>query len=325
MRGAFVSWTRQNGRTEDLAARLGIEPRYIYLPSKLGLPGRYLRQLRATRRLLAEESPASVVLMLPPAPALLAFLGARKLRPSRVACDLHTGFFLDPKWAWAVAPSLRMMRKLGATAIVTGDHLREQCEAAGVSALVLHDAIAHDVQTSAPENYLLCPLSYANDEPVTEILAAAAQTPELEWRLTGRAPAAVTAAAPANVTFTGFVSERDYDALLQGSLGVVALTTRAHTMQRAGYEAFGAGVPHITSDFPELRGFYEDSAVFTTPSTDSIVPAVRDFVERRAELVEALARVRAARIDEQVSGLRAVRGALGLRAPAASPEQEGTR
>ena len=314
MTNIFVSWTRQNGRTADLAATLGLEAHYVYLPSKLGLPGRYARQLRATRQLLASTRPQSVALMLPPAPALLAFLGLGTRRPARIAFDLHTGFFLDPKWAWALQPSLRLMRRLGGTAIVTGTHLKGVCEAAGVPAVVLHDALFSDAQAGAPGNYLLCPLSYANDEPVLEILAAARATPEVEWRLTGRAPAAVVAAAPANVTFTGFVSELEYDALLRGSLGVVALTTRAHTMQRAGYEAFGAGVPQITSDFEELREFYGSSAVFATPHAASIVAAVHELREHRAKLIADLERIRIQRVEEQQQALAAVRTALGIRA-----------
>ena len=314
MRGAFISWTRQNGRTEDLAHTLGLEPHYIYLPSRLGLLGRYARQLRATRRFLREHQPGSVALMLPPAPALLAFLGS-KHRPARLAFDLHTGFFLDPKWAWALGPSLRFMRRIGGTAIVTGAHLKSVCEQAGVPALELHDVIGSAAQAPGHGAYLLCPLSYANDEPVTEILAAAARTPDVEWRLTGRAPQGVVEAAPANVTFTGFVSAEEYHALLAGSLGVVALTTRAHTMQRAGYEAFGEGVPHITSRFPELEHFYGDSAVFADPTRDSIVAAVTDLISRRDELLQALARVRGERRTEQQQGFRAVRSALGLRGP----------
>ena len=312
MTGVFISWTRQNGRTADLANALGLSPEYVYRASRLGLPGRYARQLRATRRLLKHTAPARAALMLPPAPALLAFLDSRRRRPERLVFDLHTGFFLDPKWAWSARPALRLMHYLGGTAIVTGDHLRRECERAGVPAVVLHDAIGDADPPSEHAGFLLCPLSYANDEPVAEILAAAALTPEVEWRLTGRAPDAVAAAAPANVVFTGFVSDDEYAELVRASLGVVALTTRAHTMQRAGYEAFSAGVPHITSDFPELRDFYGESGVLTAPSAAAIAAAVRDLTERRAALVAALVRVRAIRIEEQQRGLNAVRSALGL-------------
>ncbi|GAA2842206.1 hypothetical protein GCM10010471_26080 [Leucobacter komagatae] len=280
--------------------------------------------MRATRRILREERPPSVALMLPPAPALLALVGGRR-RPERLVFDLHTGFFLDPKWAWALRPSLWFMRRIGGTAIVTGAHLREVCERAGVPAIVLHDVVEGPAVAAAeagaaaaaaspvasPSAYVLCPLSYANDEPVAAILAAAALTPETEWKLTGRAPAHVASAAPPNVTFTGFVSEAEYAALVRGALGVVALTTRAHTMQRAGYEAFGAGVPQLTSDFPELRGFYGDSALYTEPEAEQIAAGVRELAARREDLVASMGTVRSDRAREQRTGLAAARKALG--------------
>ncbi|MGO2140240.1 MAG: glycosyltransferase family protein [Leucobacter sp.] len=323
MTGVFISWTKQNGRTADLAPALGLEPRYVYLPSRLGLPGRYLRQVRATRRILREERPPSAALMLPPAPALLALVGGKR-RPERLVFDLHTGFFLDPKWAWALRPSLWFMRRIGGTAIVTGSHLRQVCERAGVPAIVLHDVVEGPAVAAAagaaaaaaspvarPGAYVLCPLSYANDEPVAAILAAAALTPETEWKLTGKAPAPVVSAAPPNVRFTGFVSEAEYAALVRGALGVVALTTRAHTMQRAGYEAFGAGVPQLTSDFPELRGFYGDSALYTAPEAEQIADGVRELAAQREDLVAAMGAVWPDRAREQRAGLQAVREALG--------------
>ena len=315
MTGVFISWTRQNGRTADLAPALGLEPRYIYLPSRLGLLGRYVRQVRATRRILREERPPSAALMLPPAPALLALVGGRR-HPERLVFDLHTGFFLDPKWAWALRPSLWFMRRIGGTAIVTGAHLREVCERAGVPAIVLHDVIEGPAAAAAspvarPGAYVLCPLSYANDEPVAAILAAAALTPETEWKLTGKAPAPVVSAAPPNVRFTGFVSEAEYAALVRGALGVVALTTRAHTMQRAGYEAFSAGIPQLTSDFPELRGFYGESALYTAPEAEPIAAGVRELAARREDLVASMGAVRSDRAREQRAGLQAVREALG--------------
>lgn len=66
MTGLFVSWTRENGRTADLAAALGLQARFVYSEGPLGLPGRYARQLRRTRSTLRSERPEALALMLPP-------------------------------------------------------------------------------------------------------------------------------------------------------------------------------------------------------------------------------------------------------------------
>lgn len=312
MTGLFISWTRENGRTRDLARELGLEAQFIFRPGSFGLLGRYVRQLKATRELLRRVRPEQVVLMLPPAPALLSCARDAR-RKTFLAYDLHTGFFSDPKWSWATKWSLSRMRRLGGTAIVTNAALQGVCERAGVPAIVLHDVINVEESRDEPvEPYVLCPLSYANDEPVDEILAAAAKTPTIEWKLTGRAPASTRDAAPANVTFTGFVDDATYAELVHRSLCVVALTTRPHTMQRAGYEAFNAGVPHVTSDFPELKSFYAESAEYAKLTGASIANAVGRMTRNREALVLSLLRVRESRVVEQQSSLADLRAALGL-------------
>lgn len=171
-------------------------------------------------------------------------------------------------------------------------------------------AIPEGNPTVTPSDYLICPVSYANDEPIDEILAAARLTPRLSWRLTGRAPARVRDRAPHNVEFTGFVEPAAYDEMLRRSLGVVALTTRKHTMQRAGYEAFSAGVPLLTSDFPELREFHAHSACYARPQARAIAAAAHELVARRDDLVRALIGLRPQRIAAQRTALDEVRHAL---------------
>lgn len=310
MSDVFISWTRENGRTRDLAAALGLEAVHVFSAGRFGLLGRYARQLRETRRALRARRPQRIALMLPPAPALLA-LSRRSAPGVRVVVDLHTGFFLDPKWRWATGPSLRLIRRIGATAIVTNATLRARCARAGVDAVILHDPILE----RGPEpssGHVLCPLSYANDEPVEAILEAARIAPEVDWVLTGRAPADVRALAPGNVRFTGFVDDAEYARLLDTAGAVAALTTRPHTMQRAGYEAFHAAVPQLTSDFPELREFYGDSARYAAPAAAPIAAGVRSLLADREELVARIVGLRAERAAEQRAALDRVRAALGI-------------
>ena len=251
--------------------------------------------------------------MLPPAPALWALRGVLA-RDTPLVADLHTGFFLDPKWRWAARLSLATLRRHGGLAVVTNDHLALECSSRGVEAIVLHDLIEEGAPFS-PQQYLLCPVSYANDEPISQILQAARLTPSIEWRLTGSAPAAVRTAAPNNVTFTGFLDTDEFDRSLAESAGVVALTTRPHTMQRAGYEAFNAAVPQITSDFPELRQFYRDTALYATADAASIAAAARSLVEHRATLVDGILALRPKRVSEQQEALAKLRLFMAKDAP----------
>ncbi|QBE48641.1 glycosyltransferase [Leucobacter triazinivorans] len=308
MSGVFISWTRANGRTAELARELDLQPCFTYAPSRFGLLGRYVKQFLSTRALMRRLAPRRVMLMLPPAPALLALPRPRS-GESRLVADLHTGFFLDPKWRWASRFALGMLRRRGAVAAVTNDALRATCERAGVEAVVLHDLIVE--RDPAPSHgYVICPLSYANDEPLTELLEAARLTPEVRWVLTGAPPQALRQRAPANISFTGFVEADEFDRLVRESTGVIALTTRPHTMQRAGYEAFNAGVPQLTSDFPELRAFYGDSACYTSAAPDAIAQGARELLARHGELARRLLELRPQRVSEQAAALEQLRRAL---------------
>lgn len=308
MSGVFISWTRANGRTAELAQELDLQPRFVHRPSRFGLPGRYVMQFLATRALIRQLAPRRVMLMLPPAPALLAL---PRTRPggSRLVVDLHTGFFLDPKWRWASRFALGMLRRRGAVAVVTNDFLRSRCELAGVETVVLHDLIVERDPVPS-HDYVICPLSYANDEPLTELLEAARLTPEVTWVFTGTPPHSLRQNAPENIVFTGFAEAAEFDRLLRESAGVVALTTRPHTMQRAGYEAFNAGVPQLTSDFPELRAFYGGSACYTSAAPAAIAQGARELLARRGELARRILELRPRRISEQAAALEQLRRVL---------------
>lgn len=294
----FISWVTRHGRSADIAQRLGME--CVFLPdgiAKQSLLVKYAKAARYTAKLVRSRKPHTIVLMLPPAPALLTVL-AVKPRKTNLVADLHTGFFSDKKWRWLAKPSLMLLRR--SSVIVTNMELAQYCESLGVSAFVLHDPIEDRTVPGDVGNYVLCPLSYANDEPVDAILSTASALSAVEFRLTGNAPDQVKERAPKNVTFTGFVSTDQYESLVQNAALVVALTDRDLTMQRAGYEALMAGVPQVTADFPVLRAFLADAARYVSP-TDSVAlsDAIVTILDERDIYSERARAILAERVDEQ--------------------------
>jgi glycosyltransferase involved in cell wall biosynthesis len=166
--------------------------------------------------------------------------------------------------------------------VVTNDELAAVCRRAGVRTFVLHDLLtapsgqpAGSRRSTLAQAQVMVPLSYANDEPVAEILEAAALLPDVSFVLTGAAPEKLVANAPANVQFTGYLDNPSYDSLFTGSDVILALTTRDLTMQRAGYEGLQAGVPVVTSGFDTLRRYFGRAAVYTQPEARAIADAVR--------------------------------------------------
>lgn len=307
--GHFISWTRENGRTRDLATKLGLRAAFIYPPG--GAIRRYLRSIVMTSRILASSGNSAVFVMLPPTPLLLTILMLCRIDRSRLFFDLHTGFFYDPKWSWARLWSLRMMS--GSTVVVTNKNLKVVCEKQGLHAVVLHDALDLGKEPAygmASEKYVICPLSYANDEPVDAILNSARATPGVHWYLTGRAPVRVREKAPSNVKFTGFISDVEYGALVANASAVVALTNRRDTMQRAGYEALMAHIPVITSDFQVLREFFESAATYVPVGSSDFSLQVLDVMHREAQLRTDAERVLKQRMTEQALSLDHLRDAV---------------
>lgn len=270
---------------------------------------RYLVSALQSRKIIGTLRPdQSALFMLPPAPLALIARLTRGRHHVRNVYDLHTGFFYDPKWQWASSWTLRLLR--GSTAIVTNANLARICDHAGVSALVLHDVLRRHEKHPNPSAFIVCPVSYSNDEPIDRILEAAGNLPLSRWLLTGRAPDSVRAKAPENVTFSGFLSDSEYDEALARAALVVALTNRRDTMQRAGYEAIMRGVPVVTSDFVVLREFFEDSAVYVAKGEADLEQQIQVAIKERSALALRCEAVLARRMAEQEDELTALRDLL---------------
>lgn len=270
----FISWVDHHGRSASLAERLTI--RAVFVQSRIRkAPAllRYIEQGLRTAAILREQRPQVVIVMLPPAPLLwLSVLYCHMFGASLYA-DLHSGFFNDPKWTWSTRLNLRLLRKH--VALVTNSSLESICIGQNVPTLVLHDVLEDpDRKDPASDGFVLCPLSYAADEPLDNILEAARSMPTVSWRLTGRPPDYLRKQAPPNIEFMGYVDSCEYRKLVATAHVVLALTTRDNTMQRAGYEALMSRVPQVTSDFAVLRDFYGAAAVYVSSTSIDIANGV---------------------------------------------------
>lgn len=302
----MVSWIHHHGRSAALARHLGLIP--VWTPGwarERPAPLRYLTAaVRTCVALLPSRGP--VIVMLPPLPALLVVLVARPGRRTRLVADLHGGVFLG-KWSRVLGLTLRLLR--GRAAIVTNEAQASTCRQAGVTTFVLDDPLELP-ETPAEEDpsgeYVLAALSYDPDEPVAEILQAAAASPDTAFVLSGSPPPAVRRSAPGNVVFSGFVSRTRFVELLRGSAVVLALTTEENTMQRAAYEALEHVVPVVTSDTRVLRKYFGDAAVYARPTAGSIGPAVAEALRRRHDLRHRLSDLRERRLLDQGRALEEI-------------------
>ncbi|MDF2561860.1 MAG: glycosyl transferase group 1 [Microbacterium sp.] len=310
----FISWVRFHRRSEGIANALDIPSYYVH-STVGGVLRRYASQTRETIRIVRSTRPRTVILMQPPVIALVVVWLLTLCKRTRIVGDLHSGVFLDPKWRWAMGLTLLLLRGKKHAAIVTNEPLARVSRRRSVRTFVLHDLVteigADSEAPTAPEvvqsqgnaPLVLVPLAYANDEPVDAIIAAARELSHATWILTGKAPAKVRDGAPANVRFSGYVTNAEYDWLLRNSSVAVALTNREFTMQCVGYEAMSAAKPLVTSNTESLRQFFGPSAVYAEPSAEAILGAVSEALEREADLAELMTKQRSNQMVEQARAL----------------------
>ncbi|MCW2622531.1 MAG: glycosyltransferase, partial [Frankiales bacterium] len=172
-RPLFLSWVGQHGRSTGLAEAFGAECVFVSGASRLPTPARYAHHALWTALLLARRRPAAVVVMLPPFPLLVVVAAYARLTGARVIGDLHSGVFNNPQWAWALRPTLTLLRRH--LALVTTTAIQRRCEAAHVRTLVLHDLLVPlppggAAPAAGPGPTVLFPASYYADEPLDALL-----------------------------------------------------------------------------------------------------------------------------------------------------------
>ncbi|WP_440708397.1 hypothetical protein [Herbiconiux sp. YIM B11900] len=315
----YLSWVEFNGRSAGMAEGLGIEPVYIHGGKGLSLPRRYWRQWRMTGAMLRAKRPGAVLVMQPPFFSLLRVWLYTLGSGSKLAADMHTGAFDDPRWKWATPWILRIARRPRNRVVLTNAPLAERARKAGATVLICHGYlrpfIAPSIQqfddaaladASAGE-FVLVPLAWAYDEPVAEIIAAARLTPEIRWVLTGKAPQGVRDTAPPNITFTGFATRADYELLRSRASVVGAITTAEDTMQRSGYEALEAHTPLVTSPKRVLQDYFGEHVVYAEPVAAGLADAMRHALADGDRLRASMAELFAEKVIEQDEAMGAIK------------------
>ncbi|OGO36657.1 MAG: hypothetical protein A2Z03_06745 [Chloroflexi bacterium RBG_16_56_8] len=282
MKFTFIVWgpPSHGPRSQVLARELGIESlHFVRAGARRGVlsaPFRYMYQAFETLRRLWRERPQVVFVQSPPSLAVLSVYVYCRMTGASYLIDAHSAALLQRVWMWPRWLH-RILIASAITTIVTNEHFAAQIQADGGHAFVLRDVPSRfGKQSTYPLHgkfNIAIVNTFADDEPLEEMLAAAKELTDVEFYITGKkqhARAEVLALAPANVHFTDFLPDDAYYALLDGVDGVMCLTTRQHTMQRGACEALSLGKPIITSDSHLLRSYFERGAVHVSNQRESI-------------------------------------------------------
>ena len=319
-RVTYISWAESCSRSDHTARELGGTSHMIYarrFGSKAStILFKYVAQWMETARVLRRERPDAVFVMTPPLFAALPALLYTRKRGKRLVLDAHSAAFLHPRWRRFQGLQRALCRK-AATTLVHNDHMAALVREAGGHATLVPDVpieFAERERFPRPPQFtvaVVCSFNY--DEPIREILAAAAALPDVRFFMTGNPrhlDPALAKSLPPNVTLTGFLSTPAYGGLLTDADAVLTLTTRDHTMLRGAYEATYQGTPVIVSNWQILRDAFPTGAVHVDNSPTQIVEAVRAVQADLPRFRQEALRLRDAKLERWQSTAAAIRGRI---------------
>lgn len=221
-------------------------------------------------------------------------IGMKSIRLTRAVLigDFHNAGVFPPV-AQALVPWIVKGCDL---VIVSNGNLEERITAMGGRSLSVPDPLPElsaegGGRQRSGRFQVLMVCSWADDEPVVEVLRAAeilrSRVAEVAVAITGRPALAKrgwTRPLPENVELTGFLSEEEFDKRLKHSDVILDLTTRADCMVCGAYEAVSAEVPIILSGNEAMKTYFSKGAVFTDNTAADIANRVLEAMLRREEL-----------------------------------------
>ncbi len=277
-----LAWVAFQRRQVSMAPLAGFE--CVFLPLAQASGGKlvkawlYCGHFIRTLSILRKRRPSTVWVQLPQVPLLWAALAYRMLfaPQTKVVADCHNAMFRPP---WSRVPGGLGLLKRCDLVLVHNDTLLAAAIGMGLPAdrtLVVEDVPPLPIQSTPtetpaafsgrPRPWVLFPGSFSADEPVSALLDAARLLDQGTIVMTGRTANASKhghdiSRAPTNVVMPGYLSVKDFDALLMHCDLVLALTRFDGIQLSVCNEAIGYGKPMVLSDTSLLRKLFSCAAV----------------------------------------------------------------
>jgi glycosyltransferase involved in cell wall biosynthesis len=296
----FIAWSPHSRRSEIFAQELGAElhcVHYLKFQAPLYAPPKYILQAIRTLWILFTKRPSVVFVQNPPFICGLVVAVYCRITGAQFIFDHHSAAFASV-WNWALPIQKRLARQATVN-IVTNQHWADIIASWRARALIMGDPFVELPEGEAfpvePGFTIAFIQTFAPDEPLEAVLAAASQATDVHLYITGdssRKPDSFFANQPSNVTFTGFLPDPRYIGLLRAVDAIMVLTTRDHTLQLGGCEAVSVGKPLLVSDWPFLQQFFYKGAVYVSNSPGGILQGIRQAQQQHTELQQAILALR---------------------------------
>jgi glycosyltransferase involved in cell wall biosynthesis len=324
MKQIYIAWIGYQRRAESMSDFFDFNIHYIKsrIQAKRYKLFSYLSQTRRMLSVLWRADADVVWVQSPPAFVLHIVIAYKALfaRRVRVVADLHNAALRLP---WSAFPLNRFMLKRTDVVLVHNQHVVDAALRLGVPASrlrVLRDRVpTFAAPPISPDRaharaIVVMPCSFHADEPVVEVLRAAASCPTVSFVITGNLRRAHSVGllenAPPNVSFPGFLATDEFDKLLLRASAVLCLTTEDGVQLSSAAEALAAGKPMIMSDTRLLRELFQPAGIFVDNTAASIAAACRDAIDHYAEHATASERLREKMAAQWPTEAAVVRGLI---------------
>ena len=309
MRILFFVWGSHSIRARSISKHLGASL-YLLSTSRVKHPVLYIKTLR----ILLKERPGIVFCQSPPISCafvvtLYCYFCSQKSRP-KVLIDLHTGAIERP---WSRRISKFVMQRANANIVTNLELQNLLITNYSIKPIVLEDPVpdlaaelsmskGYQISSNPEEVFKIAVISsFAEDEPLEEVLKAAAELSDIKFFITGDSAniyhRQLSKKSP-NIFFTGFLHYVDYVHLIQQVDAIMDLTTSGRTMVTGAYEAVALGLPLITSNSDPLKRYFNKGTIHVNNTQNDIKRAIRIAQERKEELKKEMRELRSERLNE---------------------------
>jgi hypothetical protein len=297
----WIAWERQR-RSIELADAFNAE---LFLILESGF-FRYFKCLTKTILVLKKERPDILFVQNPS--MILAFFSVVLIKPifkCNVIVDRHSNFLLSKKkrniFHVLLFQFLSFLSiKYADLTIITNKELAYLVDILGGNPFILPDKIpnikVYNVDKTDKLIRVFVVSSFAGDEPIGNLIEASKLLDNTNIRLifSGNYKKYSNQRALSecrNIELTGFLSDSEYERMLNLADLVIVLTTINYTLLCGCYEAIAVEKPLITSNSNTLKNLFK-GATFTDNSPSSIVNSINEVLENNHEKTHIIKQLR---------------------------------
>lgn len=284
----WISWNAHR-RTTGLCSAWDL-PLHV-ISAKGNRLRRLLRQAFDTIRLLRRCKPEVLFVQNPSLVLTVLAILARRHFGYYLVVDAHNEGVRPFNRPWTIVRHItRHLLKSTDATIVSGAVLAGEVRSAGGRALILPDALpAAPPAAACIENsgaHVVVIASFRQDEPIPEIITAAAMMPAVQFSFTGDARRfrGRQETLPANVRLTGFLPDASYWRLLQTASVICDLNLKPDCLVCGAYEGLAAGKAMVLSDNPPTREIFGPASILTGNRPQEIATALHQALARQTQL-----------------------------------------